>query len=202
MPGARVHRSISDDWVLLTNAHVISDDPAEQQSDPPALAPDEARIVFEAGEVIAADGQAVDAETEYEVERVIFSSPRTEFDCTVVTLSRNVDFKKPFDIAKRLPLVGKNQRVYVIGHPKGGGLAFSIDDNLLLDHEIPKIHYRAPTEGGSSGSPVFNQNWDLIALHHAGGMDMKKLNGKPGTYPANEGISFQSILRAVERKLG
>jgi V8-like Glu-specific endopeptidase len=76
-----------------------------------------------------------------------------------------------------------------------------MDDNLLLDHEKPKIHYRAPTEGGSSGSPVFDQNWELLALHHAGGMNMQKLNGKPGTYPANEGLYFRNILDAVARKL-
>jgi V8-like Glu-specific endopeptidase len=98
--------------------------------------------------------------------------------------------------------VGKNQRVYVIGHPRGGGLSYSLNDNLLLDHERPRVHYRAPTEGGSSGSPIFNQQWDLIALHHAGGTEMKMLNGKPGTYPANEGLDFQSIREAVAKVFG
>jgi V8-like Glu-specific endopeptidase len=73
---------------------------------------------------------------------------------------------------------------------------------LLLDHESPKVHYRAPTEGGSSGSPIFNQAWDLIALHHAGGMDMKMLHGKEGTYPANEGIDFMSIQSAFAERHG
>jgi V8-like Glu-specific endopeptidase len=62
------------------------------------------------------------------------------------------------------------------------------------------LHYRAPTEGGSSGSPVFNSRlWQVIALHHAGGkLGMPKLNGKPGSYGANEGIALQSIITALK----
>jgi V8-like Glu-specific endopeptidase len=57
------------------------------------------------------------------------------------------------------------------------------------------VHYTAPTEGGSSGSPVFNAGlWQVIALHHKGGKaGMPKLNGAVGTYGANEGVSIQSI---------
>lgn len=191
--GSDVHDSIAEEWVLFTNAHVISDDPAEQAGEPAALAPEDAIVAFEAG---------ADARREIEVGRLIFTSPRHKLDCSIVTLRGNILFDKPLDIARRLPLVGRNQRVYVIGHPRGGRLSFSIDDNLLLDHEAPRVHYRAPTEGGSSGSPVFNQTWELIALHHAGGTEMKKLNDKPGTYPANEGLIVSSILQSVGRELG
>jgi hypothetical protein len=190
--GTDVHPSIAHEWVVVTNAHVISDDPAEQSATPAAMPADEVRIRFE----------AEDPNEEFGVDKILFSSSRAKLDCTIVSLQSPVEHAKPFPIAKRLPLVGKNQRVYVIGHPRGGRLSYSIDDNLLLDHEKPRVHYRAPTEGGSSGSPVFNQQWDLIALHHAGGMNMKKLNGKDGTYPANEGLYFQSVLDAIAAKLG
>ncbi len=190
--GSDVHPSITHNWVLVTNAHVISNDPAEQSATPPSLPANEARIRFE----------AKDPSKEYEVDGILFSSPRTDLDCTIISLESPVDLAEPFPIAQRLPLTEQNQRVYVIGHPRGGRLSYSIDDNLLLDHEKPKVHYRAPTEGGSSGSPVFNQQWDLLALHHAGGMAMKKLNGKDGTYPANEGLYFQSIRNAIAAKLG
>ncbi len=189
--GSDVHESIDEQWVIVTNAHVLSDRPEDQTSEKPALPPDEALIRFEAN----------DPGVEYEIDRVLFCSPRNALDCTIVSLTSPISHAKPFPIAKRLPLTNQNQRVYVIGHPRGGGLSYSLDDNLLLDHESPLVHYRAPTEGGSSGSPVFNQQWDLLALHHAGGMLMKRLNGKSGTYPANEGIFIRSILQAVAAEI-
>ena len=113
-------------------------------------------------------------------------------------------------IARALPLLDEGPRVYVIGHPGGRELAFSFQDNELIDHEGPpagkppiagvcRVHYRAPTEGGSSGSPVFNAGlWEVVALHHNGGkIGMPRLNGKAGTYAANEGIAIGSIRPAV-----
>ncbi len=188
---ADLHQSIAQDWVLITNAHVISNDPNELTTTRPSLPPDEVTIRFE----------AKDPNKEYMVDQVLFTSPRTELDFTIVSLQTPVQLEKPYPIAKRLPVLNKNQRVYVIGHPKGGGLSFSLNDNLLLDHEKPKVHYRAPTEEGSSGSPVFNQQWDLLALHHAGGKNINRLNNQPGTYPANEGLYIQSIRDAIAASL-
>jgi len=142
LPAQAVHPSIQG-WVFVTNAHVISEDPAEQAGSPASLPPQAARIKFE-----AADAEG----TEHHVAQVLFSSPRSRLDCTIVTLAAGPDAAEEIPTAANLPLLGKNQRVYVIGHPRGGGLSFSLADNLLLDHEAPKIHYRAPTEGGSSGS--------------------------------------------------
>lgn len=192
LPGKDVHESIRDEWVLVTNAHVISDEAAEQAGSPPALAPREAKAVFQAG-----DG------AECGLGEIVFSSPRSELDCTILSL----DGTAPSDVtsyrvASRLPLSGKNQRVYVIGHPRGGDLAFSLHDSRFLGHDAPRVHYRTPTEGGSSGSPVFNDDWDLVALHHVGARELRKPDGDGETYLANEGIAFRSILAAVARKLG
>jgi V8-like Glu-specific endopeptidase len=56
--------------------------------------------------------------------------------------------------------------------------------------------------GGSSGSPVYNRSWELIAVHHAGSMQMKRLGGQTGTYPANEGIWFACVVEEIKRALG
>ena len=89
-------------------------------------------------------------------------------------------------------------RLYVIGHPGGGDLAFSLQDNFLLGSNDHLLHYRTPTEGGSSGSPVFEaDDWRVVALHHAGDPNMKRIDGEGGTYEANEGIAIRAIQQAV-----
>jgi V8-like Glu-specific endopeptidase len=72
---------------------------------------------------------------------------------------------------------------------------------LLLDWDQHLVHYRTPTEPGSSGSPVFDDQWRLVAIHHKGSSNLPKLNGKPGTYEANEGINILAIADAVGREL-
>ena len=137
--------------------------------------------------------EAVEPNQVYLVDRIVWSSPDDRHDATLLRLQPPVTGITPLPVAKSLPALEKTARVYIIGHPGGRDLAFSFQDNELLDHEGPaagkpqipgvcRAHYRAPTEGGSSGSPVFNARlWEVIALHHKGGkIGMPKLNGLPG----------------------
>lgn len=192
LKGKVLDDSLGDELILITNAHVISNDSAEK-----ALSANEAIITFE----------ALNNNKEFRAEEIIWSSPSHELDTSIIrfntedqellkTLTEKINLYTPF---KYLPVIDDppSQRIYVIGHPLGGTLQLSFQDNILLDYEVPKIHYRTPTEGGSSGSPVFNQQWDLIGLHHAGSSEMPCLNKKPGTYEANEGIWIQAIKKAM-----
>jgi len=87
--------------------------------------------------------------------------------------------------------------VYVIGYPLGGDLSFSIHDSVWLDMDASTFHYRTPTEPGSSGSPVFDEDgWRVVALHRAGGSRVPRLSGV-GTYEANVGVAIEAIRQAV-----
>lgn len=181
--------------LLLTNFHVVN-----AQGSAGALRAEDASIVFE----------AVEPAAQYGVKRIVWSSPVDRHDATLIELDGPPPANlEALSIARRLPVRPEDgpSRVYVIGHTGGGGLEFSFQDNELLDHEGPRdnrfdatpcrLHYRAPTEKGNSGSPVFNAaDWKVIALHHAGGT-LSRLNGKPDTYPANEGIAVLSIISAM-----
>lgn len=170
--------------VLLTNFHVVN-----RQGLAQGLRPDYAELVFE----------AVDPAHRFGISRILWESPPDQFDCAVLELGSAPPVSGIAPLAKRLPLLAQDpaSRVYIIGHPAGRGLEFSIHDNELLDHDegvnaVTRLHYRAPTEGGSSGSPVFKWGrWEAIAIHH--GFTRSKLNGKPGSYEANEGIGLQSL---------
>lgn len=185
----------ADELLVVTNFHVVN---AKGSHD--GITPESAEVVFE----------AADASKAYAIEEIVWSSPPDRHDCSLLRLAESVASIQPLPLGKVLPLVDDAAHVYVIGHPGGRDLAFSLQDNVLLDHEGPpsgeptikgvcRVHYRAPTEGGSSGSPVFNAAlWEVIALHHSGGkLGMTRLNGLPGTYAANEGIGIQSILAAM-----
>ena len=100
----------------------------------------------------------------FRVSEIVWSRPVEAHDATLVRLARPVLGIPPLPVARALPLLDEGPRVYVIGHPGGRDLAFSFQDNELIDHEGPpagkppipgvcRVHYRAPTEGGSSGSP-------------------------------------------------
>jgi hypothetical protein len=184
----------SEELLVLTNFHVVNEDGISR-----GIRPGDAEVVFE----------AADTNRAYSVSAIIWSSPVTSHDASMLRLQDIVVGIDPVRPAGALPIVENGPRVYIIGYPGGHDLAFSFQDNELLDHEGPpggnpqikgvsRVHYRAPTEPGSSGSPVFNAGWEVIALHHMGSnAGVPKLNGKGGSYAANEGISLPSIKQAI-----
>ncbi len=187
-----------DELLVLTNFHVVNEHGAS-----PGIKPEEAEVVFE----------AVASNHPHAIEALVWSSPPDHHDASLLRLKSPAAGIEPLPVAATLPILEDSARVYVIGHPGGRDLAFSFQDNELLDHEGPpsgrpqipgvsRVHYRAPTEGGSSGSPVFNGKlWEVIALHHKGGrIGMPKLNGQEGSYAANEGVSMLSIAAAVQKR--
>ena len=172
--------------LLLTNEHVITKNPDH----PTAILPEDAKANFQAvGETI-------------NLKEIVWTSPFDDLDATFVTLEHEP--KAPplvlHQRAVRLPQPpAAAQRLYIIGHPAGGDLQFSIEDNNLLGCNDTKLHYRTPTEPGSSGSPVFeSEDWRVVALHHAGGAKVGRLDGVDGTYEANEGIAIRAIKRRIQ----
>lgn len=109
------------------------------------------------------------------------------------------------------------EHINIIQHPRGEPKQVVIRENRLLDSFDGKdvvLHYEADTEPGSSGSPVFNDQWEVVALHHSGvpridkDGDMLKRDGnkwRKGDDPddidwtANEGIRTSKIVLAVEQ---
>ena len=56
----------------------------------------------------------------------------------------------------------------IIQHPGGEPQQVALRDNKVVQSLDHFIHYEADTQPGSSGSPVFNDQWQLVALHHSG----------------------------------
>ncbi|GII96785.1 DNA/RNA non-specific endonuclease [Sinosporangium siamense] len=58
--------------------------------------------------------------------------------------------------------------VTIIQHPGGERKQVALRENRIVDILDLFLHYQTDTEPGSSGSPVFNDQWEIVALHHAG----------------------------------
>ncbi|SEG99240.1 V8-like Glu-specific endopeptidase [Nonomuraea solani] len=58
--------------------------------------------------------------------------------------------------------------VNIIGHPSGRLKEISIRENRLEARLDNFLQYQTDTEPGNSGSPVFNDQWEVTALHHSG----------------------------------
>ena len=125
-----------------------------------------------------------------------------ELDFTLVALKDNPSSdKQPKDFG-HLHLVAEEGKILegeyvsIIQHPNGGPKAVTIRENKVSSILDDFIHYLTDTEPGSSGSPVFNDQWIVVALHHSGVPDPNKKN----TWIANEGIRISSISNYFAKK--
>ncbi len=64
--------------------------------------------------------------------------------------------------------VGVDDRVYVIQHPLGGPKQIGMIHNVVRWLDKDAVQYLTDTEEGSSGAPVFDERWEIVALHHQG----------------------------------
>lgn len=82
----------------------------------------------------------------------------------------------------------------ILQHPKKTPLKLALDTDAIitLNSNKTRVTYRTNTEAGSSGSPCFSINWELITLHHAGDPDFIPLY--------NQGIPFTAVLKHLEER--
>jgi endonuclease G len=73
-----------------------------------------------------------------------------------------------------LPLVGvtgkavEGEWLTIVQHPNGETKQVCVRENRLLTRTDEVLWYSTDTLGGSSGAPVFNNSWQVVALHHKG----------------------------------
>jgi V8-like Glu-specific endopeptidase len=88
--------------------------------------------------------------------------------------------------------ISKDERVNIIQHPDGQPKQISLQNNFVEYVGGDVVQYVTSTMGGSSGSPVLNDGWEVVALHHAGGNLREPTTQRK--YFRNEGILVRSIL--------
>lgn len=150
------------DGVLVTNNHVLP------SADVAARA--EAQSQYER------DAMGVDLEPEsfaIEPGELFFTS--VELDFTIVAVARTAKSGNArLGELGWVPLIGTTGKVgegewlTIVQHPKGERKQVCVRENQLLRIHDDVLWYSTDTEPGSSGSPVFNNDWLVVALHHSG----------------------------------
>ena len=84
--------------------------------------------------------------------------------------------------------------VNIIHHPLRGATEVSLRCNEVVAVEPLRIYYLADTEDASSGAPVFNDDWQVVALHRSGGE--KDASGQL-IRKANAGIPIGLIMKEI-----
>lgn len=168
-----------------------------------------------------------------EKERIVFELDPAKYFYN----NKDLDFAligiKPGDISGRrtsremgylvlnggLGKAGVGDFATIIQHPEGKLKQVALRENKILDVGNPNsITYTSDTAQGSSGSPVLNDQWQLIALHSAG-VPLKdandnyldknneiipKINGKVDgsrvVWISNTGIRISSIMNDLNSK--
>ena len=88
--------------------------------------------------------------------------------------------------------IKQGERINIIQHPNGQPKQISIQNNVVEYVGGNVLQYVTSTSPGSSGSPVFNDGWQVVGLHHAGTYLPEPTTGRP--FNRNEGILIQRIL--------
>jgi hypothetical protein len=94
--------------------------------------------------------------------------------------------------------VAVGDRVNIIQHPSGLPKQISMYSNVVVFVGGHRVQYLTDTQPGSSGSPVFDRNWNVVALHHSGGW-MPEPGAPDGgrLYYRNEGISVDTLIAGL-----
>jgi endonuclease G len=121
-----------------------------------------------------------------------------DLDFAIIRLANPEDRVPPARFISEIFVTDTPQVVNIIQHPFGYSKKVALRNNHIYKTDYPKVYYFTDTEKGSSGSPVFNDNWQVVALHRASEL-VKDVNyqGK-STGWVNEGVQMKAIFDQLQ----
>jgi Trypsin-like peptidase domain/Effector-associated domain 8 len=177
--------------LLLTNYHVFKLLPADD------LQNNIGQATFRFGALTAAGGdEATGNVVSVASKEPLSSSPVAELDYVLLRLDPAVKTIEgirvlPFTLAKPAVKSGLN----ILQHPGGKALMIALSANGVTDvlDDAGLFQYVTSAAGGSSGSPCFDDNWNVVGIHHA---ERSRAFGA-----IREGILFGHVHKAVSEFL-
>ncbi|MEA2828634.1 MAG: endonuclease mitochondrial [Actinomycetota bacterium] len=181
--------SLISNQLALTNHHVL----------PTAEVARRSAIEFNYQDGI--DGQPLQPRLfRFDPDRFYLSDKDRDF--AIVAVAAQATELADFGFNRLIDVEGKavvGEFVTIVQHPRGEKKQVSLRENRVVDLLESFLHYETDTEPGSSGSPVFNDQWEVVALHHASvpAPDHAELGSI-----MNEGIRVSALVRAARDGAG
>lgn len=192
------------DELLVTNHHVVN---ARTNTEPDATAEDLAAQVqgtvvqFDVDDQEAAIPDALAALTHPDqapagvkvAELICWSRRRARgqsggLDFAILRLAEKQDATRKPSPLRRDP-VALETAVNIIQHPKAGPKRVALRANQLKVESDDNLRYTTNTDEGSSGSPLFDDEWSIMGLHRA--------TDAEGGVRLNVGTPIHRILAAL-----
>lgn len=148
--------------LLLTNYHVLQDG---------GLADDFSRWQLCFGRITSATAKETTGQTFRLADHPIVCSSNTDnLDYVLLRVESAIldaDGIRPVNYIQASPKKGSG--IHVLQHPDGEAMKIVFGTNGITGvyQQQGLIQYISQTSTGSSGSPCFNDDWQLVALHHA-----------------------------------
>ena len=170
--------------LLITNNHVLPD----------AVTAGEAAVLF--NYQAAVDGLPLEADRRQLLPDDFFrTSEADDWSAVKVAGGPNATWGA-LDLKPQTVEAG--DRVNIIQHPNGELKQISFFSNVVAYVGGGVIQYLTDTEPGSSGSPVFDRRWNVVALHHSGGWISEPGSPDPTKeYYRNEGILIDRVIAGL-----
>lgn len=185
--------------LFLTNHHVIGSEAAAGQM----------MVEFDY-ENDDAGGQRPVTAFEFDPGACFVFDPMDRLDFALIAIGPVVAGNKSIGAFGYLPLSDASDKhmlgeiANIIQHPQGRPKQLVVRENNLIsrDETAQVLHYLADTEKGSSGSPVCNNDWEPIALHHWGepALELAGAFGQPLRSDVNEGVRISAIVKALRER--
>jgi len=184
--------------LMLTNHHVIN---ARLPGESPANALDfqaqgEQTLVW--FDYHLEGGSHID----YEGTELVHSNPKLDY--ALFRLVKAMEKREHLPLIHQKPKLETSTRLNIVQHPGGGPMRFAIRNNFYVGEASGsnRIRYVTDTEPGSSGSPVLNDRWHVIAMHRGYQEIPEEMHkGKLIRYH-NEGIAIHAILEDLPLSIG
>jgi len=178
--------------LVLTNYHVLKYSAADE------LAENGKQMELFFGKVTLGDGHEAKGAKFKLVgdEPVLAYSSTDELDFALLQVEEKIKYEETIQASPySLTTPAKKDELNILQHPGGKEMKLARNRNgvTAVREDLGLIQYYTLAAGGSSGSPCYNGNWEIVSLHHA--------ERSLGSGVRREGILFTAIHKKIAEYL-